>query len=381
MDKQTVWNRTRDLQLGGLARGRRSAVKSRSPEPATAVAIGPNQHQVPGEYRTVQATRQGGPEVLEVVRQTLRAPVRGEVRIRVDACSVSAVDVQAREGLSTYPPKFPFVPGYAVVGVADAIGPGVTAFAAGDRVVAMMEKGGYAEYVFVSTHPIMRIPPSLDAGEVVAVALNYLVAHQALSRVARIRRGQAVLVTGAAGGIGTAIVQLGRLLDLRIYGVDTAAKHPWLRAHGVVALDALDEDLVEKVRRLEPGGVDAVLDGVGGPGWVDRGLAVLRPGGVLVAYANPGSPAATLRLLARAAGHRMIPRGKRIRLYGTTSWRLDRRPLMDAWATLYGLLEARRISPVIAARFPLLEAGRAHALLEGGGVVGNLVLVADRRGS
>lgn len=328
----------------------------------------------PVEYTQVTASRQGGPEVLDVVRRQLRAPRQGEVRIRVEACCVSAVDVQARQGLSTYPPKFPFTPGYAVVGVVDDIGPGITAFATGDRVVAMMEKGGYAEYVFVSTHPMMRIPPGLDAGEVVTVALNYLVAHQVLSRVARIRRGQTILVTGSAGGIGTAIVQLGRLLDLRIYGVDTAAKHPWLRAHGVVALDARDQDVIETVRRLEPGGVDAVLDGVGGGEWVDRGLAVLRRGGTLVEYANPGSPAATLRLLGRAAGRRMIPGGKRMRLYGTTSWRLDRRPLMDAWATLYELLEARRISPVIAARFPLLEAGRAHALLEGGGVVGNLVL-------
>ncbi|WP_354146485.1 MBL fold metallo-hydrolase [Arthrobacter sp. 754] len=330
----------------------------------------------PVEYTQVAATRQGGPEVLEVVSRRLRAPRRGEVRIRVEACSVSAVDVQAREGLSTYPPEFPFVPGYAVVGVVDAAGPGVTAYPAGDRVVAMMEKGGYAEYVFVRTHPMMRVPADLDAGEVVAVALNYLVAHQALSRVARIRRGQKILVTGAAGGIGTAIVQLGQLLELKIYGVDSAAKHPWLAAHGVVPLDAQDEDVVDAVRRLEPDGVDAVLDGVGGGKWVDRGLAVLRRGGVLVEYANPGSPAATLRLLRRAVGRSLVPRGKRIRLYGTTSWRLDRRPLMGAWATLYGLLESRRISPVIAGTFPMAEAGRAHALLEGGGVVGNLVLLA-----
>lgn len=222
---------------------------------------------------------------------------------------------------------------------------------------------------------MMRIPASLDAGEVLAVALNYLVAHQVLSRVARVRRGQSILVTGAAGGIGTALVQLGQLLDLRIYGVDIAAKHSWLTANGVVPLAGRDEDVVDALRRLEPVGVDAVLDGLGGT-WVDRGLAVLRPGGVLVEYANPGSPAATLRLLGRAIGNNLVPRGTRIRLYGTTSWRLNRHPLMDAWATLYEMLEARRISPVIAGRLPLLEAGRAHALLENGGVVGTLSLHA-----
>lgn len=386
MDKHAVWNRTRELQVGGLARGRRSALRTAPPTPAAVgnaakqrVAVPAEHGGVPAEYSSVEATRQGGPDVLEVVSRPLRSPAEGEARIRVEACSVSAVDVQARQGLSTYPPKFPFVPGYAVAGVVDDVGPGVTAVAAGDRVVAMTEKGGYAEYVFVRTHPMMRIAPGLDAGEVVAVALNYLVAHQALSRVARIRRGQTILVTGAAGGIGTAIVQLGRLLDLRIYGVDTAAKHPWLTAHGVVPLDASHGDVVQTVRRLERDGVDAVLDGIGGREWVGRGLAVLKRGGVLVEYANPGSPAATLRLLGKAIALGLVPGGKRIRLYGTTSWRLDRRPLMDAWATLYELLAARRITPVIAARFPLLEAGRAHALLEGVGVVGNLVLVATAR--
>jgi NADPH:quinone reductase-like Zn-dependent oxidoreductase/glyoxylase-like metal-dependent hydrolase (beta-lactamase superfamily II) len=329
----------------------------------------------PREYGSVAATRMGGPEVLEVVRRRLRSPRRGEARVRVEACSVSAVDVQARNGLSTYPPTFPFVPGYAVAGVVDAVGPGMTGAAPGDRVVVMTEKGGYAEYIFVRTHPMMRIPAGLDAGEVVAVALNYLVAHQALARVARIRRGQAVLITGAAGGIGTALVQLGRLLELRMYGVDIPAKHPWLTEHGVVPLDVEGGNVISALRRFEPDGVDAVLDGVGGD-WADTGTAVLRPGGVLVEYANPGSPASTLRLLARAAAYNLVPGGRRIRLYGTTSWRLDRQPLTDAWATLYELLGAGKISPVIAGRFPLLEAREAHVRLERGDVVGNLVLIA-----
>ncbi|MFI7741765.1 MBL fold metallo-hydrolase [Kocuria rhizosphaericola] len=347
-----------------------AALADRCPVPSTM------RQTPPAQYRSVAATRRGGPEVLEVVRRRLRTPRRGEVRVRVEACSVSAVDVQARQGVSTYPPRFPFVPGYAVVGVVDAVGDGATAVTPGDRVVAMTEKGGYAEYVYVRRHPLMRVPAGLDAGEVVAVALTHLVAHQVLSRIAGIRRGQAVLITGAAGGIGTALVQLGRLLELRMYGVDVAAKHPWLAAHGVVPLDVVGEDVVEALRRLEPEGVDAVLDGVGG-NWVDRGLAVLRRGGVLVAYANPGTPAATLRLVGRAAGHRLVPRGTRFRLYGTTSWRLDRRPLQEAWATLYDLLEAGRIRPVIAGRLPLPEAARAHELLESGDVVGNLVLLVS----
>ena len=144
---------------------------------------------VPGprgtEYRCVVATRQGGPEVLQVMTRKLRQPRPREVRVKVEACSVSALDVQARQGDSTYPPRFPFVPGYAVVGLVDAVGPDVTHVAPGDRVVAMTEKGGYAEFVHVRRHPMMPISAGLDAGEVVAVALNYLVAHQVLSRTVR----------------------------------------------------------------------------------------------------------------------------------------------------------------------------------------------------
>ncbi|SDP40675.1 NADPH:quinone reductase [Arthrobacter sp. ok909] len=337
------------------------------------------QRSGPAEYRSVVAVRAGGPEVLEVVRRTLPEPRRGETRVRVEACGVSAVDVQMRQGLSTYPPRFPFTPGYTAVGVVDAVGEGVTAVAPGDRVVVLTETGGYAEYVFVRRHPMMRIPDGLDAGEVVAVALNYLVAHQALSRAARIQRGQVVLVTGAAGGIGTAIVQLGQLLGLRMYGAADAAKYPWLTDHGVVPIGSRGADIVDAVdavRRLEPEGLDAVLDGLGGE-WVEHALTVLRSGGVLVEYANPGSPGRTLRLLLRAVRHNLAGRGARIRSYSTGLWRLDRRPLLAAWATLYEMLEAGRIRPVIAGRLPLSEAARAHTLLEGGDAIGALVLIAS----
>ncbi len=221
----------------------------------------------PAEYRSVVAVRAGGPEVLEVVRRTLPELRRGEVRVAVEACGVSAVDVQMRQGLSTYPPRFPFTPGYTAVGVVDAVGKGVTAVTPGDRVVVLTETGGYAEYVFVRRYPMMRIPADLDEGEVVAVALNYLVAYQALSRAARIRRGQVVLVTGAAGGIGTAIVQLGQLLGLRMYGVADVAKHPWLTDHGVVPLGSQGAEVVGAVRRLEPEGWTRCSTGWAVSGW------------------------------------------------------------------------------------------------------------------
>lgn len=138
--------------------------------------------------------------------------------------------------------------------------------------------------------------------------------------------------------------------------------------------------LAEAVWRAEPDGLDAVFDGVGGD-YVETALSVLRPGGVLVEFANPGSKRGLLRLLARKAALRLTGGGRRLRLYGTNTWRYDRRPLLRDWRALFTLLAEGRISPVLARTFPLSEAAAANALLESGTVIGNLILLPERPAS
>jgi len=317
--------------------------------------------------------------VLQVIERELRAPRPDEIRVRVQAASVSLVDVQARQGRGPFQQKASFVPGYAVVGQVDASGDEVAGFAPGDRVAVLTEINGYAEYVYVRRNPILRIPELVDAAAAVTLVLNYLVAYQVLHRRSRVQAGDRVLIVGAGGGIGTALCELGQLAGLVMYGVDSAAKHHVLTRYGVIPIDLRTDDLAAAVRRAEPNGFDAVFDGVGGD-YVDTALSALRPGGVLVEYANPLSKRGLLRLLARKAALRLAGGGRRLKLYGTNTWRYDRRPLLQDWRALFTMLAEDQISPVVARTFPLNEAAAANALLEGGTVIGNLVLLPERGG-
>ncbi len=176
------------------------------------------------KYKSVSVTKKGGPEVLEIVESDLRVPSAREARIKILAAPVCLPDVEARYGRTPFQPKIPFVPGYAIVGCVDAIGEGVTQFAAGDRVAALTVYGGYAEYIFLREKRIIPVPPTLDPAQVAPLILNYIVAYQALYRSAKVKAGNKVLIIGASGGIGTGILQLGRLAGLTMYGLNETKK-------------------------------------------------------------------------------------------------------------------------------------------------------------
>ena len=329
----------------------------------------------PMKYKRIVVSKRGPPENLEITECDLRDPAAKEVRVKVLATCVCLPDVQARYGLSPFAPKVPFVPGYAIVGVVDAAGPGVTQAAPGAKVAAYLIVGGYAEYVYLRENQIIPVSPSLNPAEAVPLLLNYVVAYQILHRSAKVKAGDKVLIIGASGGCGTAFLQLGRLANLTMYGIASKSKHPILAEYGATPIDYRTQDFVEVIRRAEPGGLDAVFDGMGGD-YVDQAFPLLRRGGVLVEYGNPLSMRATLRLLAKMLVLNLLPNGKRIKPYGAGSVLFHRKPFLEDWAVLFRLLQEGKIRPVISGEFPLLEAARANALLESGQVVGNLVLVA-----
>jgi NADPH:quinone reductase-like Zn-dependent oxidoreductase len=184
-----------------------------------------------------------------------------------------------------------------------------------------------------------------------------------------------VLIVGASGGVGTALLDLGRLAGLRMYGIASGDKRAILEQYGAVPIDYRTEDFLEVMRRAEPGGLDAVFDGMVW-GYLDRGFSLLRRGGVWVQYGNPLSFRGLLRLLGRLIVLNALPDGRSLKLYGTTTSKFGRGKYPEDWATLFRLLEEGKIKPVIAARFSILEAARANELLESGRVVGNVVLLA-----
>jgi len=321
----------------------------------------------------VVAAVRGGPETLRVQTREVPDPGPGQVLVEVEASSVSLPDVQARYGHTPFPPGLPFVPGYTYVGNVVALGPDAGTARVGDRVGVLAIVGGYAEHAVAEARKLIPVPFRVDAAEAAIVILNYLVAHQTLHRVARVRTGDPVLIVGASGGIGTALLQLGKLAGLRMYGLASSSKHDIIRAYGATPIDYRTEDFVAVVGAAEPDGLAAVIDGVGGD-YVARGMRVLRRGGSHVVYGNPDSKMGVLRLLGKLATARLRRDGKRLRVYGTTSFLRNQRPFREDWAVLFALLEERQIAPVIARTFPLDEAAEANRLLEAGGVVGNVVL-------
>lgn len=325
------------------------------------------------KYRSVLVTRRGGLDALQIVEQDLRLPAEGEVRVKIQASPVCQDDVAVRIGNRPFAAKPPFVPGYSVLGRVDALGTGVTGFSAGDRVAALTNFGGHAEYIYLPPEKLACVPPDLDPAEAVVLILNYLVAYQVLHRVAKAEPGDKALLIGASGGVGTALLQLGRLAGLTMYGLASPDKHPVLAEYGATPIDYHTQDFVDVLRRAEPGGLDFVFNGMGEEAF-GRGLAVLRRGGVLVHYGGPQSSARLLLLVLRLVAYNLLPNGKRIEGYGTH--RLGAELFKPDWATLFQLLGDGKIKPIIAAKFPILEAAQGYALLESGRVLGNVVLMS-----
>jgi NADPH:quinone reductase-like Zn-dependent oxidoreductase len=325
-------------------------------------------------YKSIIVTERGGPEVLQVVDNELRPPTDKEVRVRVLATPVCLPDVQARYGQTPIPPKVPLTPGYAIVGDVEAVGKGVKTAVIGDRVAALTVSGGYAEVIYLTTDQLIPVPASLDPAEVATLILNYIVAYQTLHRSAKVKAGDTILIIGASGGVGTAVLQLGQLAGLTMIGIASARKHHILTQYGATPIDYQTQDFVDVVHQLAPDGLDAVIDGMGGE-YLERGLPLLADGGTWVVYGNPLNFSGLTNLLSKVAWFNLLPNGKSLKVYGTTTSRFGKRPFLEDWPKLFNLLATRQIEPIIMQTFPLLEAAQANELLESGDVIGNVVLV------
>ena len=159
-------------------------------------------------------THYGGPDALQVLEEECPEPKDGEVRVKVLAAGVSLPDIMAREGIHPETPPVPFTPGWDLVGAVDRLGDGVSGIEPGQIVAAMPISGAYAEFVCLPQRELVTVPFELDPSEAVSLVLNYVTAYQMLHRAAKVRAGQRALIHGAAGGVGTALLQLGRLAEL-----------------------------------------------------------------------------------------------------------------------------------------------------------------------
>jgi NADPH:quinone reductase len=347
----------------------------------------------------------GGPEVLTVVDDDDPRPAPGEVRVRVLAAGVSFTDAQLRAGTYLGVPKPPFTPGYELVGVVEELGPECSRLRPGVRVAALTGYGAYAQRVCLPEAEPVEVPDELDPAEVVSLVLTYMTAYQLLHRMARARSGETVLVHGAAGRVGTAVLELGALAGLRVFGTASARDREAVERLGAVAIDYRREDFVARVRELTGDGVDVVLDGLGGAVSL-RSYRALRPGGRLVLYGHYATLArgrksrrawiewyattAAVALCALLSPRRRVLAYRIQKLRDSRQWLpvAGRRParlvgggprnpewFREDFAALLDLLRGDKIHPVVAERLPLIEARRAHEMLERSASAGKLVLV------
>ena len=300
-------------------------------------------------------------------------------------------DLMMREGIHPETPPLPFSPGWDLVGTVDRLGDGVSGIEPGQVVAALPISGAYAEFVCLPQRELVPVPAGLDAAEAVSLVLNYVTAYQMLHRSAKVRSGQRVLIHGAAGGVGSALLQLGRLAELEMYGTCSSRGASVVRDLGGIPIDYQHLDFVNEIHRLTSGGVDVVFDGIGGR-HIWRSRKALRPGGRVVAYGLTASLRGG-RLASGRSGRRhrfraiaifglyiaggwLFPGRKRVVPY-SIQWLKRVRPAVfrqDLMA-LFDLLQQRKVKPLIAQRFPLADARRAHELLGTGGVAGKIVLV------
>ncbi|ACG74183.1 Alcohol dehydrogenase zinc-binding domain protein [Anaeromyxobacter sp. K] len=342
----------------------------------------------------VVVTHYGGLDALEVVEEPRPEPKAGEARVRVLAAGVSLPDIMAREGIHPETPAVPFTPGWDLVGVVDRLGAGVAGIEPGQVVAAMPIHGAYAGWVCLRQEELVPVPPGVDAAEAVCLVLNYVTAYQMMHRSAKVGRGERALIHGAAGGVGTALLQLGRLAGLEMYGTCSSRGASVVTALGGTPIDYQHQDFVEEIHRLAGDGVDVVFDHIGGAHlWHSR--KALRPGGKVVGYGLISSIRGEGALTSSRPGRRRRFRGAaRFALYiaaGSLLPGLRRvvpysiqtlKRLKPAWfrhdlITLLDLLQQRKVEPIIAQRFPLADARRAQELLANGGVTGKIVLVGE----
>jgi NADPH:quinone reductase-like Zn-dependent oxidoreductase len=339
------------------------------------------------KYKHIVISQFGGPENLILAEDELLEPRDNEVRVKVLAAGVSFADILLRKGIhpeSWNLGRMPFTLGWDVVGLVDKLGEKVSTWQTGQMVAALPIVGGYSEYILLSANELVPVPPGLDHAEAVSLVLNYTTAYQMLHRCAHIKPGEIILINGgAAGGVGTALLQLGLLANLKkMYGTASYEKHNIVSDLGGIPIDYKSVNLVQEIIKVtsqggdeRESGVDAVFDGIGGKS-LKSSYEILRSGGRLVAYG--GTPTSDLGDWLMMFTLNLVPDKKEFMLYSIqTLKRLKPDWFHEDLTLLLNLLEQGRIKPTVTARMPLNQAAQAHELLASGSVKGKIVLICN----
>lgn len=328
----------------------------------------------------------GDPSVLELREAPDPDPAAGEVRVRVHATGINFADIMARMGLYPDRPPLPCVVGYEVGGVVETLGEGVTDFAVGDRVMAMIRFGGYSDVVIAPATQIVKFADSLSFEEAAAIPVQYLTAWNMLIRLGNLQEGERVLIHSAGGGVGLAAIQMAKWRGAEIFGTASAGKHQRLKERGVHhCIDYRSQDFEEEVKKLTKGeGVHLIIDAVGGESFSKSYRSLATMGRLFCFGASSFAPGKSRSILQALQGVIRMPRFKPMPLmdknrgvFGVNMghmWHIEK--------TLVGMLHeinARvadgTFAPTVDKCFPFEEAAAAHSYIQDRKNFGKVLLV------
>lgn len=339
--------------------------------------------------RSLQITRIGGPEVLQIIDHPSEKLKSDSLRIQVTASGVNFADLMMRMG--TYPeaPKIPFVPGYEIAGTVIEVGTAVKTFRPGDRVLAGTEFGGYTTEIVLSEFQVRKIPASLTDIEAAAIPVNFLTAWVALQDMARIRKGDRVLIQSAAGGVGVAAVQIAAQAGASVVGIIGSK----LKADAVKSLGAseiMTYQEWEELKDKDADGFQIILDSTGGDS-LKRSFRRLAAGGRVISFGVSSMVSGQKRSILKAASLFLnTPRFSPFKLmmenkgiFGLNMLKLFERPspgksslVPSALDLIMERFEDRSYRVMIGKTFALEKGGDAHAFLQSRANIGKVILTS-----
>ncbi len=324
--------------------------------------------------KVVLAKKKGPPEVLEYVDVKTPKPGKGEVLIKTQSISVNYADIRMRQGLSSIETPLPLIPGLEASGSVEALGEGVHKFQPGQKVVTIGHSC-YAEFVCSNVESVIRIPDTLDMDKAAAFPINYLTAYHMMHTMANLKENQTILLYAAAGGVGTAVIQLAKISDFTVIGLTSSGeKAEYAREQGIsYIINHRDEDVVGRVAEITGGkGVDLILDGVGGENF-GQNFKMLAPLGQIIWFGHAGGPVSA-DLLGRLQQN--FRKGVGVRVFHLLYSIAQPFPLLmtQSIQLMIDYLIQGKINPNVYKKISLSQAAQAHELLESREVMGKLLL-------
>jgi synaptic vesicle membrane protein VAT-1 len=336
--------------------------------------------------RQIVITRRGGTDVLKITERPDPLPAAGEVLIRVQAAGINFADILARQGLYPDAPKLPAVVGYEVAGTVEAVGPQTDAAMVGKAVLALTRFGGYTDVVAVPRRQVFEKPAALTFEQAAAIPVNYLTAYGLLVVLGGLRKGEAVLIQNAGGGVGLAALDIAKQIGAITYGTASPGKHEFLNARGLDhAIDYRNQDWLPELRRLTGGrGVELTIDPIGGKSWKKSYKALRSTGRLGVFGVSVGSSeglAGKLGMLKAAIQmpwfHPLVLMGANKGVFGLNLGHLwhESEKIGEWMQVILDGVSSGWVQPYVDKSFSFEQAGAAHAYIEARRNLGKVVLV------